>query len=176
MKINFAGILTLFILTSFCACAGKKEVTTHNSSQTKTTQAQESGLNIAYMQMRRTACFGRCPEYFIEIYKDGLVRYTGIRNVTDTGIYEKKMDPAVITSLLNKFQEFHVDTCKERYDMIISDLPGINYKFTFDNEITKQIHNAHFGPEALKVFAKDIDQTIIVDRSWKQISTNWKQD
>lgn len=160
------------------ACAGKKQIAEQPVQQAAAVKEEKKAgeeHGITYIQMRRTACFGRCPEYIIELYKNGLVRYTGIRNIADTGIYEKQFDPESITALIKPFNDFRVDTCKNSYELIIADLPGINYMFKYDT-VTKQVRNAHFGPAELKFYAKEIDDAIQVDKSWKQTSRSWKQE
>jgi hypothetical protein len=37
------------------------------------------------VKMERTACFGRCPEYSIEVHRDGTVVWHGIANVKPLG-------------------------------------------------------------------------------------------
>lgn len=166
MKKNVLGILSIAII-SFAACAGKKQIAKQQSTSVATT-------NVTYVQMSRTACFGRCPEYSIEVYNDGLVRYTGRRNVKDSGIYEKNIGEAKAAALLQDFNTYRVDTCKESYQILISDLPGLNYTIQYNGK-TKNIRNASFGPNFLKILAKNIDDAIAVDATWKKIPSA-KQD
>ena len=36
-----------------------------------------SKLDLPFITMRRTACFGTCPQYTISIYDDGTINYEG---------------------------------------------------------------------------------------------------
>lgn len=170
MNTKPAGFLTAFLLLLLAACAGNKQTTaTHMDTEQKTRTQPGADPDISYLEMQRTACFGRCPEYKIELYKDGLVRYTGVRNIADTGIYEKNFGAENIAVILKDFREFRIDTCKDRYENIIPDLPGINFTFKYDTT-TKQVWNANFGPQILKELALKVDEAIKVDDSWQQLS------
>ena len=157
------------VILLFTACAAQKKTA--------------STTGIDYLQMRRSACFGRCPVYKIEIYKDGLVRYTGERYMADTGIYEKRIAAAEAQRLLNLFTAKGVDTLKKEYQMTIADLPGIHYSFRYNGK-TKDVRNAEFGPFYLREMANEIDKLVRkspndlpeVDNSWKQISEGPKGD
>lgn len=167
MKKNILSILLISII-AFAACASQKK--TAKQSPKKKAQTE-----ITYAQMWRSACFGRCPEYKIEVYKDGLVRYTGIRFTQDSGIYEKNMGAAKAAELLGMFATYRVDTCKENYENIIPDLPGLTYQLRINGK-DKTIRNASFGPEFLPFIAKKWDSEIQVDNSWKKISETHKPD
>lgn len=168
MKRNLLGIFMVFALV-LTACAGPKKIT--------------SKPDVTYMKMWRTSCFGRCPSYSVEVYKNGLVRYTGILFVPDSGIYEKNIGTAKAAELLKKFNTHRVDTLQNNYDVQISDLPGINYTFTY-GKTTKQVRNGHFGPYFLKELAVEVDGVINrADKNeapkltggWKKISSTPKK-
>lgn len=125
--------------------------------------------NISYIRMQRSACFGRCPVYWVEVYKNGLVRYSGQRFTEHQGVYEKNIGTANTAALFKLFGSYHVDTCKRNYEVLISDLPGIYYKIMMGKK-TKRIDNAHFGPSFLKELSKSVDSLAIVDGSWKKVA------
>lgn len=138
--------------------------------------------DVTYVQMWRTSCFGKCPNYKVEIYHDGLVRYTGYQ-FTDTGIYEKNIGAAKAKQILSNFTVNRVDTLQKEYRMMVADLPGINYTFRFDNR-EQIVRNAEFGPIFLRELANRIDELVKqeensapkIDGTWKKISDNPKGD
>lgn len=164
MKKNLLGIF-LTISVVFVACAAQKN-----------TPAKE---DMTYMQMLRSSCFGTCPSYSVEVYDNGLVRYTGRIFVPDSGVYEKNIGAAKAQELLSKFKEYRIDTLAANYDMRVADLPGINYTFKFGNK-TQQVSNAHFGPAFLRDLAKEVDIDVLnrpghdapkLDKTWKKTSS-----
>ena len=145
-------------------------------------QKNISGSEVSYVQMQRTPCFGRCPYYKLEIYSDGLVRYTGIQ-FTDTGIYEKNIGAERAKKLLDKFSAKKIDTLQKEYKMNVADLPGLNFTFRYNNTV-KEVRNAEFGPVFLREAALEIDQLVKenigdrpkMDNTWKKISDSPKGD
>jgi hypothetical protein len=161
MKKNLLGIFMLVAMV-FSACAGPKKAA--------------SKLDVSYMKMWRTSCFGKCPSYSVEVYKNGLVRYTGRLFVPDSGIYEKNIGTAKAQELLNRFNEYRVDTLKASYDLQIADLPGINYTFKYD-KTTKQVNNGHFGPLFLRSLASEVDEVIgrMNNNEAPKLGVGWKK-
>jgi hypothetical protein len=165
MKKNLLGIFIMVEIV-LSACAGQKNST--------------SQPDVSYMKMYRTSCFGTCPSYSIELYKNGLVRYTGIRFIPDSGVYEKNIGTAKAQELLNMANTQRIDTLKNNYELAIADLPGINYTFKYGTT-TKQVSNAHFGPTFLREIARDLDAEVInytnnneppkLDGTWKRVTT-----
>ena len=127
-----------------------------------------SGRVVECITMHRTSCFGRCPDYKIEIFKNGLVRYTGYMFVTDSGTYTKKFSSDKAAALYRLFKLYRVDTCKASYENRIPDLPGLIYTIKYAAE-TQQINNAAFGPQYLKKLARSVDSLGQVDETWKKV-------
>lgn len=139
--------------------------------KTKKTRNPKSG--IVSVTMRRTACFGRCPDYTIEINKNGMVTYTGLRFTPDTGIFQKKVTADQAMSVINQLTLNKVDTCRNLYENRIPDLPGIIYMVKYQDS-TKRISNANWGPVFLKTIADDMDKigkkTAENDAEWKKVT------
>lgn len=161
------GLLAVATLL-FAACAAQKK--------------SASGTKVSYVQIWRTACFGKCPTYKLEVFENGTVRYSGMQN-TDTGIFEKNIGKEKAGALLAKFSEKRVDTLNTEYKMLVADLPGLVYTFKYDNTV-KQVRNAEFGPTFLKELAYELDKfvkdepgsTPKIDGTWTKISDSGKGD
>lgn len=126
---------------------------------------------VSAVKMSRGYCYGRCPVYSIEIKSNGLVRYSGRQFVEKEGIYEKTFAPAAVGNLLQELNSARVDTMKTTYERLLSDMPSINYTFTFADGQTKEIENAHYGPQVLAKMAQKIDELVqMPDYSWKRIA------
>ena len=167
MKKNILGITALLVIV-LTACAQQKKNTANNTTAGKTAVSTKQAKQLNYVGMERTACFGRCPAYLIELYPDGLVRYTS-RNFTEyEGIYEKNVGEAKTQEIITDFKNYRVDTCKDKYEAYVQDLPGIIYKFRYGN-IEKRIGNAEFGPDFLKTMANKIDKIGLPDNTWKKV-------
>jgi hypothetical protein len=131
-----------------------------------TVYAQKKSINK--VSMHRTACFGKCPTYSLEINKNGSVTYTSIRFTKFEGIYTKKFSIDKVKNIFLQINLLKLDTCQNEYEQIIADLPGLNFNIDYTNA-KKQIVNAHFGPKFLKRLAMNIDKEFSIDSTWKKI-------
>ena len=107
-------------------------------------------------KMRFGACYGRCPEYSVEINRDGTITYTGIRFTADTGTFTKKADAAETGRILDMFETDRVDTCANRYRLRIPDVSVMHFYITY-NDSVKTIMNATFGPAYLQVLCSEMN-------------------
>lgn len=153
--------ITLVILSIlFCGIAFAKH---------KHKKKQQASGNIISVSIRHTACYGRCPDYTIEINKDGSVIYTGARFVPDTGIFKKNIGMEKAIGIINQFNTYRVDTCKDIYRSRIADLPGLVVTVKY-NDSTKMIRDANSGPDYLKQLADTIDDIgKKTDNGWTKI-------
>ena len=68
--------------------------------------------------LRRTTCFGTCPEYDLTIYKDGRVEYLGWRWVKACGRHTAVLTPTAVAALEAAFAQasyFALDDAYDRY-------------------------------------------------------------
>lgn len=159
---NKLPLLIGALIILLAACAAQKKTA-------KGTGTSNGNPEITFLKMHRTPCFGRCPDYAVEIQKDGLARYSGYRFTDMQGVYEKNIGASKAEEIFASFEKYRVDTCQNEYRMMVSDLPGIIYTFQIGNN-KKTINNANFGPRFLKDLAKEVDEAIKVDNSWKKVA------
>jgi hypothetical protein len=57
------------------------------------------------VRLERQPCYGRCPEYVVELFFDGRVRYVGTRNVKVSGEQTANIAAADVTALLKQFAD-----------------------------------------------------------------------
>ncbi|OGX82284.1 DUF6438 domain-containing protein [Hymenobacter glacialis] len=76
------------------------------------------------LTFERTACFGKCPTYVMQVYADGRVVYEGRRYVPLMGLQELKLPAATVAEMLRKAREANFEQFQERYAQNTSDLPS----------------------------------------------------
>ncbi len=148
------------------ACAQQKS-TASAKNKGNTTKA---GNNITQIVMDRTACYGTCPVYSLEINSDGSVKYTGRSFVDYEGVYTTTISTKKIEEIFTAFENHDVDTCSNEYNSMMQDVPGIFYNIRYGKK-KQNITNAHFGPQFLIDLANKIDSVIKVDDSWTKVET-----
>ena len=129
------------------------------AKQSKHKKQKQQGNEFMSLALHHTGCYGRCPTYIIEINRNGIATYTGIRFTPDSGIYTKKIGVTNAMEIINLANEYRIDTCKDRYENRVQDLPGINYTINFDNK-TKPILNANYGPYFLAILKVKMDSVL----------------
>ena len=117
---------------------------------TKKTKTSEIELIIS---LQRTACFGTCPIYKIEIFSDGSGIYTGTRFVENIGVTKFSLSETQLNLILTKAEAIGFTSMKEEYSEPISDLPT-----TFIQIKDKKIRDYTGAPKTLKNLESLIDQ------------------
>lgn len=168
MKKKLLTFITISAII-FSACAQQKKATASKASATKA-----AATKIEQVAMERTPCFGTCPAYRIEINKNGHAKYTSMHYTEYEGVYEKNFDAAQVAILFKEFESYKVDTCKEEYNNMIADVPGLNYYIKYAKKTTT-ISNAHFGPDFLSELSKKVDEFAKVDGTWKKTGESGAQ-
>ena len=75
--------------------------------------------------MKRTPCYGECPQYMISFYESGIVVYNGVRFVQNIGCFKSNINSQQINYiklLLEEIQFFDLD---EEYISEVTDIPSI---------------------------------------------------
>ena len=105
------------------------------------------------ISLQRTACFGTCPIYKIEIFSDGSGIYTGTRFVENIGITEFSLSKTQLSLILTQAEDIGFTNMKGEYSEPISDLPT-----TFIQIKDKKIRDYTGAPKTLKNLENLIDQ------------------
>jgi|GEM_PF-1455235 len=82
----------------------------------------------AIAAIRKTACFGSCPVFEVQVYSDGTVEWNGKRFVERTGKYRAKASPVWIDDLIRYAQEqgfFNFSAHYPQNGSEIADIPHI---------------------------------------------------
>jgi hypothetical protein len=143
------------------------------SRQRKSKKSGRQANEIISVELYHTACFGRCPEYKIEVNKDGVATFTGVRFIPDSGVYAKKIGKAKAASIIGNFETYMVDTCKDRFESRAQDLLGIILTIKYAGK-TKIIQNSNLGPHRLRELNLSIDNltTDNLDKTWHAVTTS----
>lgn len=166
MKKTIFSILS--ILITFGAYASYKKM---HKSRKKKADTIKNDTNIKSVLMGRSACFGTCPSYTIEVFENGLLRYNGKSHVAKEGIYEKQVKQEDAIRFIREFNTLRPDTLHYMYPTMIADLPGIYYFISYPDSV-KKVVNADSGPRILRDWAKKFDQFANIDSGWVKKASN----
>jgi hypothetical protein len=118
----------------------------------QTPQAEPIEISI-----RRTVCYGTCPDYEVTLRGDGTVSYTGRRHVRVSGQHTWKIDPAAVRALAREMEEAGYFELKDEYTAMVTDNPTTFTSLTIGAR-TKRVKDYVAGPKKLKELAERIDE------------------
>jgi hypothetical protein len=82
----------------------------------------------------RTGCFGSCPDYELELRGDGVVTYTGRRDVAVTGIHKGSITRELLESLMTGFREGDFFSLNPKYALDETDGPTYTTSLAIDGQ------------------------------------------
>lgn len=127
-----------------------------------------SSAGIAHAQrepvitLRRTACYGTCPVYSVEIFEDGRVKFTGKQFVQVSGERTAAIPKEDVGKLVQNFLRIDYFSLKDMYETdgyeVITDLPTTYTSLRIGGR-TKSVEDYAFAPEVLNDLEWEIDRT-----------------
>ena len=81
------------------------------------------GVTDFSIALRRTACFGTCPDYRVEVRSDGRVSYRGVGFVLITGSHEWRVDRTAVARLQDLVRRANYFQLDGYYRLNATDLP-----------------------------------------------------
>ncbi len=119
-----------------------------------------------FFTMKRTACYGTCPQYMVSIFNDGRMTYNGNMFVKMIGCFNCTIDYNQIKSiklLLAEMSFFDLDSV---YMSPVTDIPSVITEFIIDNNTSHRVVDRLSGPNDLKKLYKKIDLIIDSINEW----------
>lgn len=114
------------------------------------------------VSLLRTPCFGSCPSYKLEIFKDGTVKYKGTGYVKRLGFFTAKADSDFIAQIQKKAESINYMKLNSKYpigDIEIADIPQTISYIRFGND-GKMINNNFDAPKELVAFERWLEKHI----------------
>lgn len=130
----------------------------------------QSAQDSLFASISRTACFGSCPIYTIDIYQSGYTVYNGIRFVQKQGVYTTTISEARIEQLIDTAKAIGYMQMKDEYDGPISDLPSTITSIVI-NENRKTVRRRYDYPKSILRFEQLFDD-ILLTENWTLIEAS----
>jgi ankyrin repeat protein len=124
-------------------------------------------LRTVTMSLRRTVCFGTCPDYTVSIAGSGLVTFDGRALVLLPGHHTAQVPIAAARDLFNAFRKAEFLSAKEDYVAGVTDNPAHIITLRFDGrtkEVTDYAGTRVGLPDAVLDLERQIDQTAGTER------------
>jgi len=120
------------------------------------------------IQMIKTSCRGRCPEYTVIIKSDGRIFLDAKKNFAYIGKFQGDIPPIIKDILFAEFEKAQFFSFKNRYPTMKTDLPATILSFTHGGT-TKRIVFYNDAPAELITLKKKIEE-IVETYTWSKPS------
>lgn len=156
-------IRTALLFAAFAVAACATPAATHPDSPTdgpsSASTAAVTPARVPVASLYRGACLGRCPEYQVDVYADGEVRFRGVRNVATVGEATGHLDEAQLAALTSRFENANFRGFAGRYENIdTSDLPLVI--IAFQGRMVRHAHGDSGAPPELTQLEDEFDQLV----------------
>jgi len=121
---------------------------------------------LPVITLRRTACYGFCPVYSLEVFEDGRLHYDGEQFVAVTGRQDGHISPATVKALIADFLKADYFDLKDVYESRqnpdgtsewITDSPTTYTSLRIGNKV-KTVKDYAFSPQKLQMLEMEIDR------------------
>ncbi len=108
------------------------------------------------VKMRRTACYGTCPQYEIHIYNNGFIYYKGIMFVEKKGCFFSYISSHSIDKIKMTLDQINFFQMEDNYLSPITDIPSVILQVSLGDK-SHVVKDRLSGPQELKNFHNSID-------------------
>lgn len=88
-------------------------------------QSQKGAPDDMLVTLKRSGCFGACPDYTLSVSGDGAVTFEGRRYVKVQGMVRGKISPEKIQALIDEFAKADYFHLKDKYETEEDGCPGV---------------------------------------------------
>jgi len=145
-------LLVIILLTS--GCFSKKYINA------------DTIISMPIISMKRTACYGTCPQYTVNIYNDGLIQYRGKMFVDKIGCFTSFLSDENIDVLKSSLKRIDFFSLEPEYISPITDIPSVIINVNIDAR-KHQVIDRILGPDELKQFQSEIDAIVDSVINWQ---------
>ncbi len=113
------------------------------------------------MGLKRSACYGSCPAYSVEVNGNGEVEFNGESNVLVTGRHRGSISKQLVRDLVTYFERADYFSLKDEYAASVTDLPTYTTCIEFDGrkKSVKDYGGASVGmPRSVQDLERAIDE------------------
>jgi hypothetical protein len=133
----------------------------------KTPFPQIRDFRTLRITLRRTMCFGICPDYSVDVHGDGRVRYFGSHHVKAKGQRLDRIPQREVRRLYDAFRSAEFFNLRSSYRAAMTDMPTYEISISFDGHtktVTDYRGEAVGMPKSVTALENLIDEVVGTDR------------
>lgn len=144
---------------------------TQKKTEIMTSPRAQAGVSVASIvepsvfKISKTACYGNCKQYKLELHKGGLLVMEGKRNVRHEGWNTQRMMSFKYQDLMKEFQALTASELADVYpdaEEVPADLPATVLRFADADgqERTVRVYDLDAAPEPLAAFLQKLEDMV----------------
>lgn len=144
---------------------------TRKSPEMMTSPPAQAGVSVASImepsvfKISKTACYGNCKQYILELHEGGLLVLQGKRNVRHEGWNTQRMMRFKYQDLMKEFQEITASELADVYpgtEEVPADLPATVLRFADADgqERSVRVYDLDAAPEPLAAFLQKLEDMV----------------
>lgn len=111
-----------------------------------------------YVELSRSSCFGRCPDYRVRIYRTGRVEWEGRRNVEKIGESENQAEMTATAAIFTQTQSSEFWAACDSYRRRVTDNPTYIVTTNIGGETKSIADYTQGGPNWVRGLMQKIDE------------------
>ena len=122
------------------------------------TEEPDNEVVEVILEFRKTACFGDCPTFSVELLSDGRIFFNGKANVEKIGLFESNVNDSFVFTLFQEAENIDFFSLDEKYPKGKNELPDLPKTITYlkNGKKSHKVTNSYSSPLALQQFEKYI--------------------
>lgn len=129
-------------------------------------QRDVSSTSEPIVELRTTACFGRCPVYHLQIFPDQQMILKGESNLEQLGTFRKALSERQYHFIVDAFNELDFAGLKAVYDGPVSDISTTYVTYRPDRGREKTVKARFDYPDALAELIKMLKSLVQNSDGW----------
>ncbi len=116
--------------------------------------------------MKRTPCYGTCPQYQVTIFLNGLIMYEGKRYVDKIGCFRSKLSKKKIEKIISLINKINYSNLESEYLSKVTDLPSVVTEVLIKGK-NYRVVDENFSETKLNILYDEIDKLTNEVDDWK---------
>jgi hypothetical protein len=137
--------------------------TKRNQMKSKPEIEQQITKPSELIYFSRGICYGKCPEFELRIFDNGLALLHGKSNLSHIGMFEYHLSDTEMKELNSILNETDFQSMDDEYSAQIADVPSVGFKVLKDG-VEKQIGGNYQFPEPLLAVFKHLDNYVFSEK------------
>ena len=106
-----------------------------------TQDLMDDNVLIPLVELYKSPCYGTCPNYKMTVYKNGKIKYNGLRFTDMQGLHERKITPPEVADLTRMLERANLWEYNDEYNNGIADAQMTRIKYYDEDGRSKTIES-----------------------------------